>query len=95
MLAQGVEQYGGEAEIAFHELFLVLGAVHAGKVEDEVAVTAPLVKLLGRGVNVILIDFFNLHVNGQQSMVNSQWSTVNGQQSTVFGEVLNQTENST
>ena len=33
---QGVQQRGGEPEVALHELRLVLGAVDAGQVEDEV-----------------------------------------------------------
>jgi len=33
---EGVQQRGGEPEVALHELGLVLGAVDAGQVEDEV-----------------------------------------------------------
>ena len=53
---EGVEQRGGEPEVALHELGLLLGAVDAGQVEDEVGTGAVLVKLPGRGVDVELHD---------------------------------------
>ena len=51
-----LEQRGGEPEVALHELGLVLGAVDAGKVEDEVGTGAVAVKLLGGRVDVVLHD---------------------------------------
>ena len=51
-----VEQRRGEPEVALHELGLLLGAVDAGQVEDEVGTGAVLVKLPGRGVDVELHD---------------------------------------
>ena len=51
---QGVEQRGGEPEVALHELGLVLGAVDAGQVEDEVGAGAVAVELIGRRVDVVL-----------------------------------------
>ena len=51
---EGLEQRRGEPEIALHELGLVLGAVDARKVEDEVGAGAVAVQLLGRGVDVVL-----------------------------------------
>ena len=59
MLLQGIKQGTGKAEVALHELFLVLRAVHACEVEDEVAILAPLVKLFGGAVEVVLIDSLN------------------------------------
>lgn len=53
---QGVEQRGGEPEVALHELGLVLGAVDAGQVEHEVGAGAVLIQLLGRRVDVVLHD---------------------------------------
>lgn len=53
---QGVQQRGGEPEVALHELRLVLGAVDARQVEDEVGVGAVAVKLPGRRVDVVLHD---------------------------------------
>lgn len=53
---QGVQQFGGEPEVALHELRLVLGAVDAGQVEDEVRAGAVAVKLPGRRVDVVLHD---------------------------------------
>jgi len=43
---EGVQQSGGEAEVAFHELLRVLRAVDSREVEDEGAVLAPGVELL-------------------------------------------------
>ena len=53
---EGVKQHGGKPEVALHELGLVLGAVDAGKVEDEVGTGAVAVKLLGGRVDVVLHD---------------------------------------
>ena len=53
---QGVQQRGGETEVALHELRLVLGAVDARKVEDEVRAGAEVPQLPGRGVDVVLHD---------------------------------------
>lgn len=53
---QGVQQRGGEPEVALHELRLVLGAVDARQVEDEVGTGAVAVKLPGRRVDVVLHD---------------------------------------
>ena len=54
---QGVEQRGGEPEVALHELGLLLGAVDAGQVEDEVGAGAVALQLLGRRLDVVLHDF--------------------------------------
>ena len=53
---EGVEQRGGEPEVALHELGLVLGAVDAGQVEHEVRSGAVLLQLPGRRVDVVLHD---------------------------------------
>ena len=52
---QGVEEDGGEPEVPPHELIRVLRPVDPGEVEHEVALPAPLVKLHGRGVQVVLV----------------------------------------
>ena len=51
-----VQQRGGEPEVALHELGLVLGAVDAGQVEDEVGAGAEVLQLTGRRVEVVLHD---------------------------------------
>ena len=51
---QGVQQRGGEPEVALHELGLVLGAVDAGQVEDEVRAGAVVLQLLRGRVDVVL-----------------------------------------
>lgn len=53
---QGVQQRGGETEVALHELGLLPGAVDAGQVEDEVGAGAVVLQLPGRGVDVVLHD---------------------------------------
>lgn len=53
---EGIQQSGGETEVALHELLLVLGAVYAGQVEDEVGAGAVVLQLSGRGVDVVLHD---------------------------------------
>lgn len=54
MALERVEQRGGEPEVALHELGLVLGAVDAGQVEDEVRAGAEVLQLTGRRVDVVL-----------------------------------------
>ncbi len=54
VLLKRVQQGGGEAEVSLHELLLVLGAVDARQVEDEVGAGAPVVELLRGGVKVVL-----------------------------------------
>lgn len=61
---QGVEHRGCEAEVALHELRLVLGAVDAGQVEDEVGAGAVALQLLGRRVDVVLH-----YLEGQQARI--------------------------
>lgn len=51
-----LEQRGGEPEVALHELRLVLWAVDAGQVEDEVGAGAEVLQLPGRRVHVVLHD---------------------------------------
>lgn len=53
---QRVQQRGGEPEVALHEFGLVLGAVDAGQVEDEVGTGAEVLQLTGRRVHVVLHD---------------------------------------
>lgn len=51
-----LEQRGGETEVALHELRLVLGAVDAGQVEDEVGAGTVVLQVRGRRVDVVLHD---------------------------------------
>ena len=53
---QGLQQRGGEPEVALHELGLLLWAVDAGQVEDEVGAGAVVLQLPGRRVDVVLHD---------------------------------------
>lgn len=56
MSLERLEQRGGEPEVALHELGLVLGAVDAGQVEDEVGTGAVLLQLFRGRVDVVLHD---------------------------------------
>ena len=62
MLLQGVEQCGGEAEVAFHELALFLGAVHPCQVEDEVGLGTVCIEQHRVGVDVVFEDLFDMKV---------------------------------
>ena len=62
MSLQSVKQGGGEAEVALHELVIVLGTVDASEVEHEVTLLAPGVELLWSGVEVVLEDFLDRQV---------------------------------
>lgn len=57
MLLEGIKQYGGKAEVAFHELFRVLRTIDTCEVEDKVAILAPGVELFRGGVYVVFINF--------------------------------------
>ena len=57
---QRTQKSACESEVSFHEFVVVFWAVYASKVEDEVALAAPSVQLLRRGIDVILeyvVDF--------------------------------------
>ena len=62
MALERVEQRGGEPEVALHELGLLLWAVDAGQVEDEVGAGAEVLQLPGGRVDVELHD-----LEGQQA----------------------------
>ena len=53
---EAAEKLRGEPEVPLHELGLVLGAVHAGEVEDEIGAGAVFVQFLGRRVDVVFHD---------------------------------------
>lgn len=53
---KGIQQRGGEPEVALHELGLVLGAVDAGQVEYEVRAGAVALQLSGSRVDVVPHD---------------------------------------
>ena len=62
MLFKRIQQCGGKAEIALHELLVVLRAVHPREVEHEVAVGAISVQLLRRVVDVVAIDVVDVDI---------------------------------
>ena len=53
---QGVQEPGGEAEIALHELLRVLGTVHACQMEDEISLFAALFQKAFRGIQIVKIQ---------------------------------------
>ena len=57
VLFQGIQQRRGKAEVALHELALLLRAVDAGQVEHKVRLGAVGVEQGGTGVQVVLINF--------------------------------------
>lgn len=61
VLLQGVEQDGGEAEVALAEIVGILGAVDAGEVEDEVGLAAVAVEVRRGRVKVVLEDLVDGH----------------------------------
>ena len=60
MLFQAVQQLGGEAEIALHEILRVLRTVHTGEVEDKIRFAAGFVQRCGSGVQIVLEDLVNV-----------------------------------
>ena len=54
MPLQRIQQRGRKAEVALHELALILGAVHAGQVENKAAGLAVCIQVLPRAVKIIL-----------------------------------------
>ena len=62
VLSECVEKGGREAEVALHELHVVLRAVHAREVEHEVAVAAPCIQLLRGRVEVVFIYFADFEI---------------------------------
>ena len=62
VLLEGVEKGAGEAEVALHKFFLILGAVDSRKVEDEIGFLAILLQLFGGGVEVVFKDFTDIQI---------------------------------
>ena len=60
VLFQAVQQVGCKAEVALHEILRVFRTIHTSQIEHEVCLTAVLIQLLRGGVQVILVDFFNI-----------------------------------
>ena len=60
VLFQAVQQVRCKAEVALHEVFRVLRAIHACQIEHEVCFLAVFVQLRRSGVQIILEDFFNI-----------------------------------
>ena len=60
MLFQAVQQIRCKAEVSLHEVFRVLRAIHACQIEYEVCFLAVLVQLRRGGIQIILVDFFNI-----------------------------------
>ena len=62
VLTERIQQGAGKAKVALHKLFLVLRTVHTRQIEHKVGITAPLVQLLGCGIQVVLKDSVNLQL---------------------------------
>ena len=60
MLLKSLKQPGGEAEVAFFEIFGILGTVDSGEVEHEVGLTTVAVELSGCRVEVIFKHLIDL-----------------------------------
>ena len=60
VLFQAVQQISCKAEVSLHEVFRVFRTIHTCQIEHEVRFTAILVQLRRGGVQVILVDFFNI-----------------------------------
>ena len=60
VLFQAVQQIRSKTEVALHEIFRVLRAIHACQIEYEVCFLAVLVQLRRGGIQIILVDFFNI-----------------------------------
>lgn len=65
VLFERVQQRGGEAEVALHELLVVLWTVHAREVEHEVAVRAVGVQLLRGAVEVVAVDVVDVDIRAR------------------------------
>ena len=62
VLLEGIQQGAGKAKVALHKLLLVLRAVHTRQIEHKVGIAAPLVQLLGCGIQIVLKDSVNLQL---------------------------------
>ena len=60
VLFQAVQQVGSKAEVALHEILRVFRTIHPRQIEHEVCLPAVFVQLLSGGIQVILVDFFNI-----------------------------------
>ena len=60
MLFQTVQQVGCKAEVALHEILRVFRAIHACQIEHKVRLPAVLVQFFRGGVQIVLVNFFNM-----------------------------------
>ena len=60
VLFQAVQQIRSKTEVALHEIFRVLRTIHTCQIEHKVRLLAVLVQLLRGGIQIILVDFFNV-----------------------------------
>ena len=60
MLFQAIQQVRCKTEVALHEVFRVLRAVHTCQIEHEVRLLAVFIQLLRGGIQIVLEDFFNI-----------------------------------
>ena len=61
MCFQCIEEGTGKAEIALHELFLILGTIDTCEVEHKISLSAEVVKFFLCVVKVVLEDFIYLY----------------------------------
>jgi len=59
VLLKRVQQGTGKAKVALHELFLALGAVHSGQIEDEISICAPCIQLLEGVSQIVFVNIFD------------------------------------
>ena len=62
VLFQAVQQVGGKAEVAAHEVLRVFRTVHARQIEHEVGFPAVCVQFLRRGVQIVFVDLVDMNV---------------------------------
>ena len=65
---QGIKQYTCKAEVSFHELVIVLGAVYTRKVKYKVRLFTPIVKLFRSRVKIVFKYFINFQITVTTSL---------------------------
>ena len=60
VLFQAVQQVGCKAEVTLHEILRIFRTIHACQIEHKVCFLAVLVQFRRGGIQIILVDFFNI-----------------------------------
>ena len=61
MLFKRIKKPAGKVKIPLHKFFRIKRSIHTREIKDEIGFCAVFVKKRGVGVNIVFVDFADLH----------------------------------